>query len=814
MSVSEKINLIDLAFIDRDYYCDLINNIYKNILLDPTYFQVVAFHGEGGIGKTRLVNESKKKMCDTGTILISIKLEITSKDDLLDIFIKFRKALPPKKFYPLFDYAIIILWNSLNVSQLDNEFLSITKKSLFNFLKTVLDAGIGLYSGIPIGSFIDIISSCYDKIKSYYGKYEISRLLDNMTCMETHELIDKLPFLLGNDIHKNFLSTKLIFIIDSFKCYSSHLPDSNSWLTSLIQNIGYGFFIVTSREVIKWPDDMKQAVISKNLDKLPEKEVRKELIQKYKEYPYLVENIITVTECIPIYIDLAVKVINEKDSKLLQKKHFLFQHKEDIIHHFLIHLPKNEREAIIVLAIVQIFDKNIFEHLIKDLHLEIAVYEFGNICNRSLIRNVEYDSYFYKTHDVISENISFIENQYKKERIFESYLTFIHERGCQLYSSIQISMIFKHILLLCIRNNISLSIESTEKILDIFFVIKESLIPFECDEITGFKNCGSLKNIYCLLKALSEERKKSIVRLKWLETIDANSHNFGKHINSFKLMKGYLQALCKSTYYLRETVKSINDTLNISEAQEWYYGQTKIFLGDCCISYGEFKTGIHELKAYAKLLPYLFGKENDLFQVTRHIAHGYRFNMMLEDAEKEYGSIIYGDGIFPTPLQKVYILTNLCETNCYFKAEKVLKIYPEAMALANKFHDLKSKGKICYSLAIVWITKKKYKRARKLIRKSIMFNQYDGYIAGKLYAYMAQAYYEYAITHSILNRTLHIIKSLQKQIQVYGYFSLPISLMLNNYSNLKDIGEKYEWIDYDKTVMQYCLFLQSLLTSP
>ncbi len=810
MSTDKKLNSTELAFIDRNYYHGLIDSAYKKNLLSTTYFQVISLHGEGGIGKTRLLNESQKRMCDSRAVLISVKLEITSKDDLLDIFIKFRKALPKNHHYPLFDYAMLILWNSLNVSQLDNEFLSITKNSLFDFVKSTLDIGAGLHFGIPVGSLIDAICNRYDKIKSYYGKYEISKLLDDMACMETHELIEELPVLLGNDIHKTFLNKNLVFIIDSFKHYSSHLTDSISWLTSLIQNIGYGLFIVTSREEINWPNTIKHVVISKNLDKLPEAEVRKELLLKYRGYPKLVENIITVTECIPIYIDLAVKVIPECNLSVLQKEHFFFQHKEDIIHHFLIHLPEIERETIVVLAIVQIFDKAIFEHLVRDLNLAIAVYEFDNICNRSLIRNVEHDRYFYKTHDVISNNVSFAENQYKKGRIFESYLTFMHNRGYQLYSSIQMSMLFKHILTLCIRNSIFLTTETTEKILDIFFIIKESLIPFECDEITNFKDCDSLKNIYYFLKTLSEERQNSNLRLKWLEHINENSCNFGKHIKSYKLMKGYLQALCKSTRYLKETVEFINATLTTSEMREWYYGQTKIFLGDCYISYGKFKTGINELETYAKILPQLVGKENDLFQIIRHIAHGYRFNMMLEAAEKKYGSIIYGEGIFPTPLQKLYILTNLCETNCYFKAEKVLDICQEAMKLAQKFHDLKSKGKICYSLAIVWMTKKKYKRSRKFIRKSLIFNQEDGYLAGKLYAYMAQAYYEYALTHSVSSKTLRIIRNIQDKIQVYNYFCLPLILMSDDHSSLKNIEHQYEWIDYNKTVVEYCRFLKSL----
>lgn len=85
--------------------------------------------------------------------------------------------------------------------------------------------------------------------------------------------------------------------------------------------------------------------------------------------------------------------------------------------------------------------------------------------------------------------------------------------------------------------------------------------------------------------------------------------------------------------------------------------------------------------------------------------------------------------------------------------------------MSNAFNDLKSKGKIYYSLAIAWLIKKKYKRARKYIRKSLYLNQQDGYLAGKLYAHMANAYYEYAVSHHISKNTLRIIRDILKKFK-------------------------------------------------
>lgn len=801
----------ELNFIDRDTFCTQIDSAYKHIISDSTYFKIICFHGMGGIGKSRLVKENLKNMCVSSAKPLSINLEITRRDDLLDILIKFRKALPRKYFYPLFDYAMLLLWNNLNVSQLNEEFLSFTKSNVTEYLKTILDVGIGIKTGMPIASIIDLFFKSYNKIKDLYNNHLLNKILNDINNMQTYELLNNLPILLGIDIHKAFLNKPLILVIDAFKNYSPNISDTNSWLISLITNINYGLFIVTSREEIMWPNELKKYVDSRDMTKLPVDEVREELLKEFREYPKLVNNIIETTDCIPIYLDLAVNASLTIGKKTLSQNKFFFKNKEDIIHQFLAHLKEDEQEVIIVLSIVQIFDQQIFEHLVYDLHLQISYLKFETIRNRSLIRNVENDNYFFKTHDIVSDNISAITSKYEKKRILKSYLTYIHMRVNNLYSDIQTNMLFKHILTLYIKNDIALSEPDNEKLLDIFFTIKESGIPFDCNEINHFEQCNNLRDIFFFVKALSKERESSNIRLQWLNKINEDICQFGKHIKSLQLMKGYLRALCEGTQYLKEAVNTINTALTENEMNEWYYGQTKIFLGDCCISYGKFNTGIRELNVYRNLLPQLIGKENHSFQVIRHIAHGYRFNMMLDEAENLYRGLIYGEDVFPNPLQKVYILTNLCETYCYFNPEKVLSIQREALELSNKFNDLKSKGKIYYSLAIVWLINKKYKRARKCIHKSLRFNQQDGYLAGKLYAHMTQAYYEYSLTHTISDNTLHIIQHIQEKIEVYSCFYLPIALMCEDYYKLPQIRNSQEWIDYDYTAVKYRCFLDALI---
>ena len=798
-----------LAFIDRDDIRNTMQSACQKLLRAITHFEVISIYGVGGIGKTQLLKEEFVYNKSLPTNPIYITLEITSKDDLLDILIKFRKSLPSNHKYPLFDYAMLYVWNHLHVSKMDTDFLQSTKRSVIEFFKPFFDTAISPSADLPIGSIIEMICNLSDKLIKLYQNYKIRDIISYIRDANFQDLLYDLPILLGADIHRAFLDDYFILVIDSYKEYSDDNL-SYSWLTMLIEQVGYGVFVITSREEICWPTTLRSNVRSVNLTKLPIPEVRNALKEQFAYTSELIENIIKVTDCMPIYIDLAVKTLSEKSKTNIDTRDIFFKSKDDIIRKFLLHLSVNERDTLIVLATIQIFDREIFEHLVRDLNLQINFLSFDNICKRSLIRSYEFDSLFYKMHDIISENILFITDKNTIQRTICSYLNYICTRGQWFYNNIQVNMLLKHIISLYIKTGLVLTQRETEQLLDIYFGVKESLLPFYCNGIDDFKNSKNLNDIYHFLCALSNERSNSNDRLEWLNEIDEQSCTFGKHLISLKLMKGYLRALCEGTQHLKCIVESINKNLKPADSQEWYYGQTKIFLGDCRISYGFYKSGIDELQKYHELIPQLIGKQNDAFQVSRHIAHAYRFNMMLDKAAAEYSKLIYSEDIFPTALQRVYILTNLCETYCYFHPEKVIEIAREALPLSNTFKDLKSKGKIYYSLAIACLQRKKYKRAKKYIQKSLYLNQIDGYIAGRLYAYMAQAYLEYALKKELDSRTLTFIKDIQKKIEVYTCFDLPIALMTEDYSQLVKIKESQEWLDFNQTVVHYHDFLKSI----
>ena len=75
---------------------------------------------------------------------------------------------------------------------------------------------------------------------------------------------------------------------------------------------------------------------------------------------------------------------------------------------------------------------------------------------------------------------------------------------------------------------------------------------------------------------------------------------------------------------------------------------------------------------------------------------------------------------------------------------------------------------------------------------------------------MAQAYLEYAQKKQLDPKTIRFIKDIQKKIEVYTCFNLPIALMMEDYSQFSEIKASQEWLDFYQTAVTYRHFLESL----
>lgn len=800
-----------LRFEDRNSIIEDIKTYYQNMMIEKPYFKIISIHGMGGIGKSRLLNELKTILKqtygnDTNQTMLHLSLEITGSDYFLNALVNLRSQI--NEICPLFDYAFLIYWKQTQISKLDESFMNTFKSQWNEALKW-----LGSMFSIPmhtatlsIDTIMDILEKKFVFFKEKYYSSYFQKHVRNISEYSASELKECLSGFLGMDINRIYCEKNLCIFIDSYERY----PSSNyvDWLMDMMEQANTGLFVIFGREKISFPEEIVQYVIHKSLDELPFESVQILLIENIPDIDNkTIQHIYKVTEGLPIYIDLAIStyqcmLINDK----VTDKIFMYKNKEDVIKQFFSHLKPAHQEFLLALSFFQIFDIQIFSYILK-LFPGPSILDYNDIQFLSIVSNVENDNSFYKVHDVLNTNVIEVINIETRLFLFHKYLEYIVSETILYSTDIQKVLLYKHIINMIIKNEFILQKEDTELLLDLFFSLKQTLHTILPTGISGMDSYEPLKDVYYFTMAITAERENTLKRLEYLQHINFEHNMFGKHNKSLKIIYGFLVQWTGNNQPLVTYLKSAYPLLNDTDIREWYYAQTVIFWADHLTINGDFKKAQKVLCTFKNKLKNFPEQENSIFQTTRHIGHIFRFNMFLQDADYEYCSVMDENEHFKNDIQKIYIVTNICETNCYLNPEKVFNNCYKGLKLGKKLSDLKSLAKIYYSMGISCIHKRKYKRAQKYIRKSMYLDFMDGYELGILSSMLANIYLGYSLGKAI---NCQSFKNLLAKVNVYGFQLLPLAIINNDITQIESIGTQYEWIDYKQTIEVYKIFFTSI----
>ncbi len=813
MSFKDIINKEELQFVDRELFIHDIKAYYQHMKDKKPFFQIVSISGMGGIGKTRLLNElitifKKTYQDDYDQVILNITLEIAGSDQFLNALIKLRGQI--KEVCPLFDYAFLVYWKQTQITKLDSSFMSVFSNQWNDAAKL-----IGSMFSIPLklasisfDSILEFLEKVFGFLKEKYYASFFEKHSKEISEYTAEELKECLAGFLGMDMNRIFCEKNLCVFIDAYERYpSSHYVD---WLMDLIEQTNTGLFIISGRETITFPKEIKKYVKPELLDSLPEENAY-ELLKTYlpNVNDALIQHIIKITDRLPIYLDLAISTYKNlcANKKIFdQNIFFMYKDKEELTKAFFSHLRPSHQNFILTLSFLQLFDQEIYFY-ITTLCPDSCITDYQDFQLLSVITKVENDHDFYKVHDVLNTNVIAIMDSKTRFFLFHKYLEHIVSKTVFYATDTQKIILYKHILNMIIKNKFVLQQEDTELVLDLFFTLKQTLQTLLPTGIIEIETYEPLREIDYFTKAISNEREDTFARLEYLKHIDFEHNKLGKHQKSLNIIYGFLTQWTGNGQPLVDYLSNAYPLLDDTEIREWYYAQTVIFWADHLTIVGDFKTAKQILCDFKEKLQHFPEQENSIFQATRHMGHLYRFNMFLEDANREYFSILDEVGGFKNVFQEIYIVTNICETNCYLQPDIVYQYCYRGLRLGKNLKDLKSQAKIYYSMGIASIHKKNYKRAKKYIRKSMYLDTKDGYQLGVLFSMLANIYLEFAIGAPIRSQAFETLLS---KVNVYGFQALPLLLINGDNDQIKAIGKQYKWLDYNTTIQMFKKFLAAI----
>lgn len=810
----------DEKFVDRSEIRNFIMNEIEHKIQKEDYFRVISIYGMGGIGKSYLLNEIENQVSNLENKyrFLTISFEIENNRQYIENLIKICVAYD--KPCILFSYAAMLYWEKTSILQLDTNFM---KKIQDSFLTDLIDAinqtavallpvDIRIPTSLPT---ISNILKCTGEIVQRIRRVPYFSVMKKLRKLSSAELLNNLPILLGADIvHNEYEKKQQSPLICLFDSYQQSIPYSESveWLFQLIGTIHKGLFIVTSREKLLWTDK-ENDIYPYELKCYPEEEARNYLSEYIQPKDTdLIDLIIASTQCVPIYIELAIDVYQREilcNPEYLDKS--LFEDRESLAIHFINHLASNWQDVIMNLAVIRVFNEDIFSYIVQEQNLNCPVYEYHEIIKVSLMQYIENSDSLVKIHDVFCSNVAKILCEKQKINVLNSYLDYVLYRQPYKLESHQIGLLltlFINILQIEIdfSRQIIIPTNIIEKTLDLFFLLSNVKVTFTPIEPEA-NNMSNVNQMLFFVNAIFYKNESTQKTIKYLKYV-TNPNQLGHHKISYNIFSRYTFSLTGDYASLKKSLEKYNNLLTDDDKTFWYYMQIKLYKSDFLLMEGKFITSYNILVDLEKQLDNTIFTIDNFLQIQRQKGHVFRFNLYMDKAFEEYSKVLtYSE---TSNAVKGYIYTNMIEAKCYFSPEYVDENFNIALMYVESENQIKNKGKLYYARAISNIVNKKYTLAAEDIRQSIVLNQQDGYQSGELFALMAQAYLEYALQNKINENTLVRIQKLLVDNEVYNYFNLALAIMNGMENQVEQYRTEYQWIDFDHTLQQYHRFFRNI----
>ena len=792
----DKKKTYNRIFLDRE---DIFMNVENNVRIyneRDDFFKLFTFYGMGGIGKSQLLKKINDFYTGTKETVYYFPLEILNHETIPSILLCIRRNF---EYIPHFDYALFRYWDFISCERIDRETMYSISKKLFKRIGKIFDTTLG--QGILDTEQLvrEIINIYEQKEISNTEKQKVSELLQD----KIEDLYIYLANTLAFDIQMELKYTKYMFLFDAYDLGKSNYKFD--WLKHFINAFETGIFFVTSREPLNWFDNNtdKSVIENRSLDTIPKEEIEKYLFnQGYTKDQ--INFIIKKTDCIPLYLDLALAM--DRKTLFTAKRIIGFDHKEDLVKHLLSHLNRDEQMIIEYLSITNLFNEEIYNNAVKFNKLSLLKYPFSDFKRSTIVRYVEEFNNLYKIHTVLANNISlFIETKIR-EKVISDYLNVIHSRiiyQLDLTDDVKYNLIINVYHLIEI-NNLYISEVQTEKLLDLFFYLADRSYGNDFYKyINSIKNRKNSNLIY-IYKYIIGKATRSIniiSGLNELNTIPLEQCKFGKHKKSLICDINYLLSISGNYYEAERRMRVFAAALTDDERNERYYIKGILYNCDMQMLRGKFKSAVMGLE----LLSNDVSDKKLLYEIHKAIGHCYRFNFLYESAMKHYSEVT----LYPYNIS--YYLTVCCETYCYYVPQKVLDIYPKALEENERYNNHNNIGKIYYSVAISSLLLNDAYHAKKFVQKAYAEFNLTKYHAGTFFTMITEAYIEYSQNRKISVETfIKIKKQLNKIDSIYEYLLLPIYVLKENHKKIEEIKERYEWFSFKKTLFNIEKFIKLL----
>ncbi|WMT50533.1 MAG: tetratricopeptide repeat protein [Ferroplasma sp.] len=772
--------------------------------------KALVYYGVGGIGKSRLLSElmatvdERNRESDGHTVTILFAgMDVHEYNSPSAVLLGLRKQIR----FPciLFDYGLVKYLSSIGKSA-DQIKEFIPKNSvLWDVTGDILEA-----IHIPVGLIDKIAIRVREKYSVQFKEYhdEIDAI---DACQRNPEAIsERLPHLLGIDISIASRSKDSVFAIflDSYESiyrrqdFELLNSEPDEFIQELLLSSERTLFIIGSREYLKWEqkDPSWHEILDQHiLDYLSDQD--SDYFLKSVPIPdeSIRKSIISSSKGLPLYLDLCVEIYLRNKDNNISGYDFIIPTNE-IIPRFLSHLSDDERTLFTALSYIHFFNFNIFEILVKELNIPVALSNFEEITDHSFVLKVEDIEGIYKVHDNFYEyvinNPTISEKTRIIDKIFSGVINYLNENKHNIpYDSL---VVFYPNVMNLLSYIPEASISTGEKFIELSIFLIDAGYWNIVGNISGqiIKKRPEDDRIQFLYAAYLRGIGMLENSIKILENINSENALFGNYkdyisyyrADTLRVMGRFSDALT--------TFKGISEKYKDNMSRELYL-KSQNQIGDLTFLSGKFSDAMNIMES-------AYGKQNTncvLFaEMIRIEGHIYRFNFMFENALEKYFNAMELARKFNILRLQGELYNNLAESYCWFDPEKALEYGKKSVEINKNLNAPVEYGKTYAALSIASSMRGDFSSSLKYSDLAMDTQEQVKYPGGMVYA--QGSYCFMYIKTGNMNKFMKHYREMKRIVGNLGaikYTMLPYYVYLNA-PELRDMEKNMQWLDYENTL--------------
>ena len=557
----------------------------------------------------------------------------------------------------------------------------------------------------------------------------------------------QLPYYLGVDIQQR-LETKGHRLLAFYDGYVSQAPETRAeralWLTEFIRTLHQGVHAITTREPLRWDDGTWRAVVERvQVDTLPDRASRRLIRETLGRSSSVVEDhLIRASGGLPFFLQSAIDAyaLRGRESSRSEASD-LPASPDSSVAYLLAHLGREERDLVVALATVQVFDAGLHAHLGHALRLPVGALDFDDLVEWFFVEDMA--SGLYKTHDLLTD---FVRSSRAETRLRQASLdaaTRYLLARCREGGDLVIAALPLFAAVMAgWTSSRAMPPGSVEVLVDVGYQLYDAGYWNELASVSldvSAERGHPIATVSAFFVALASRRTEgtaqALARFKSLET---QAHSLGRHRLSVELEGAYLGELAGNYSGARESFRELDARARPFDPTDRTHLRARLHHADILLLDGRFHDASRlVLEASEALGP---RAPLDWAELVRHRGHVFRFCFLLREAEDLYVQAIRVAAEAPALVGKLQ--TNLAETYCWSEPERALDASAVSREVNVRLGNRIELVKCDVASAIALAKLGDFRRARNHAAQAAAQAREVGYPAGAAFAQQAWAMVE------------------------------------------------------------------------